>query len=465
MNRTFLHSALVASALFLGSARAAYNPTVVSADARWVVYADFNALRASTLGKELIAAIEAAQKQATGGLIGIDVPKLLGTIGSLTAYGTNFTPDPKLVDGALIAQGTPDLRKIAESMLLQGTLAEPKVFSEVTDLPFPAYAIADPNAKEADKTQLVVAFPPEPVVLVSKSKAQLVKARDVMRGAANSLAKTPASPLNKMAANAQGAFLFSASVVPTEEVFPKNAPQARILQLTHSASVAIGERGSDTFAHSDLLASSDANAERLMKILQGLTAMLGLAESNEQQLAEFLRSVEVTRDRNTVTLGLSYPSARLAAMVKTLRTQSDAPAARRAPPITSGRVLAEWGGEAATGGAGSSEPATRTIEGVKLVNGAMITIGRLTNGAQNVRFTGVEIVPAEGGSPMTFKPEFMRGVRGTMWQFPFPGTEGVYTLRIGYVADAEGRAKFAASVSDPKAPAAPPAPPATPGAR
>ena len=469
MNRTFLHCALVASTLFLGSARAAYTPAIVSAEARWVVYADFDALRASTIGKELVAAVEAAQKQATGGMIGIDVPKLLGTIGSLTAYGTNFMPDPKLIDGTLIAQGTADLRKIAESMLLQGTLAEPKVFSEVTDLPFPAYAISDPNAKEADKTQLVVAFPPEPVVLASKSKAQLVKAREVLRGAANSLAKTPASPLAKMAASAQGAFLFSASVVPTEEVFPKNAPQARILQLTHSASVALGERGSNTFAHAELLASSDSNAERLMKILQGLTAMLGLAETNDQQLAEFLRSVEVTRDRNTVTLDLAYSSARLATMVKTLRTQSDAPPAKRTPPISSGRVLAEWGGEAATGGSGSSEPATRTVEGVKLVNGAMITIGRLTNGAQNVRFTGVEIIPAGGaGTPMTFKPDFMRSVRGTMWQFPFPGTEGVYTLRVGYVGDAEGRAKFALSVSDPKAPApAPgaPAAPAAPGAR
>ena len=98
---------------------AAYNPATVAADARWVVYANLDALRASAVGKELVAAIEKAQTQTTGGVIGIDVHKVLATVGSITAYGTNFSPDPKVVDGALIAQGTADLRKITESLLLQ----------------------------------------------------------------------------------------------------------------------------------------------------------------------------------------------------------------------------------------------------------------------------------------------------------------------------------------------------------
>ncbi len=155
-------------------ARAAYNPTIVAPDARWVVYLDFNGLRTSELGKELIAALEQAQTPAVGlgaaGRVGINIPRLLATVGSLTAYGTNLTADPAAIDGTLIAQGTVDLRKIAESILLQGTLAEPEVFSEVSDLPFPAYAISNPKAPEGKQTHLVIAFPPEPIVLVSKSK-------------------------------------------------------------------------------------------------------------------------------------------------------------------------------------------------------------------------------------------------------------------------------------------------------
>ena len=49
-----------------GPARAALNPAVVSADARWIVHLDFDALRASAIGQELVAAIEKAQAGATG---------------------------------------------------------------------------------------------------------------------------------------------------------------------------------------------------------------------------------------------------------------------------------------------------------------------------------------------------------------------------------------------------------------
>src|SRR3954463_3668136 len=232
MKSILLLRALVALSCFGGLvAHAAYDPALVASDARWVIYADLNALRASVVGRELVAAVEKAQRDATGGIVGIDIPKLLMTVGSVTAYGTNFAQKAAAIDGTLIAQGTADLRKIAESMLLQGTLAQPEVFSEVTDLPFPAYAIADPHAKEGDRMQLIVAFPPEPIVLVSKSKSQLVKAREVFRGRAPSLAKTGGSPLNKFAGGAPGTFLFTATMVPTEPLFPKNAPQARILQL------------------------------------------------------------------------------------------------------------------------------------------------------------------------------------------------------------------------------------------
>ncbi len=439
---------------------AAYNPAIVAADARWVVHADLNALRASTLGKELVTAIEKAQAGATAGVIGLDVSKVLATVGTLTAYGTNLSGKPEAIDGALVLQGTADLRKIAESLLLQGTLAEPKVFSEVTDLGFPAYAIADPKAKPEANLQVIVAFPPEPIVLVGKSREQLRKARDVFRGAAPSLVQTPASPLNRLAAGADGAFLFSASVVPTEPLFPQNAPQARILQLANSGAIALGERGANTFAHVELLASSDHNADKLMKILQGMTAMFSLAETTDKQLAEFLNSTAVARQDNTVTLDLAYSSARLVTMVQALQTQATPRPANRQPPIVLGKAVAEWGGDgvAAAAGTNPTAPAERTIENVTLATGNLLTLGRSLNGGRQARFNRVEITPAAGGQPLVFTTEFMRSVRGTMWQLSFPGADGVYHLKVAYTPDPDGKAKYAVSVHDPKAPTPPPAP-------
>lgn len=446
-------------AIALSRLSAAYEPAIVGADARWVIHADFNALRTSTLGKELVTAVETAQREATKGTIGIDISKLLATIGSLTAYGTNLLADPKTIDGALIAQGTANLRKIAESLLLQGTIAQPKVFSEVQDLPFPAYGISNANEKTAEKLQVIVAFPPEPIVIVSKSRTQLIKARDVFRGAAPSIAKMPESPLN--ARNAVGAYLYAATIVPSEPIFPQNAPQTRILQLAHSGAISIGERGADTFAHAELLASADANAEKLMKILQGMTSMLALAETNDRQLAEFIESTSVTREKKTVTLDLAYSSARLVQMAQALHTQAEIkPAQQRQQLISMGRIVAAWGGEAAPNNSATvaGALALRTIDSVPLRNGTLVTLGRALNGGKNARFDRVEIVPAAGGSALVFRSDFMRAVRGTMLQFPFPGADGTYQFKVTYVEDPDGKAKYAVSINDPKPPAEAPEP-------
>jgi hypothetical protein len=465
MTRFLLHGAACALPFIVTlPAMAAYNPGIVAADARWVVHGDFDALRASALGKEVANLVAKAQSEATGGIIGLDIQKVLATVGSVTAYGTNFSKEPNSLDGALIARGTPDLRKIVESAMLQGTIAEPQVFVEVSDLPFPAYAITDPKAAENARTQLVVAFPPEPVIIISKSKAQVLKARDVFRGSAPSLQKSAESPLSRLTAKSADAYFFAATVVPAENVFPQNAPQTRMLQLASSGSIAIGEEGPNTFAHAELVASSAANAEKLVKILQGLTAMFSLAESNDKQLAEFLNATAVSREKDTVTLHLAYSSTRLAQMAQSVRNQAEGRPARP-PTITQGRTIAEWSAVAADPAAASDPAAVtwRTIENVKLVNGMLVTVGRYLNGGKVAKVERVEVVPAEGtGAPMIFKNEFMRNIRGTMSQFQFPGTDGNYTLKVAYLNDPDGKAKYAVSLSEPRVQGAPPAPAAPP---
>lgn len=439
-------------------ARAAFSPNIVAADARWVVYADMNALRESAVGKEALNAVHMEQFKGSGGSVGIDFQKVMATVGTITAYGTNLSPDPKLIDGTLVAQGTPELRKIAESLLLQATIAEPKNFVEVTDLPFPAYAIQGGPKKDAPETQLIIAFPPEPIVLVSKSKAQLLKAREVFKGSAPSLAKTASAPLAKLYGNSKNSFLFAASLVPSEKIFPDNAPTARILQMASSGSLAVGENGADTFAHAELQASSPAMAEKLRKILEGMTAMISLTESSDKQLTDFLNATNVAKNGDVVTLDLSFPSARLATMVQTLNHLQNPEVGRPGPgsprqiPIVSGKVVAEWTAVAAADPASGPAPmASRTVEGVELKNGSTITLGRQTNGGRNVRFDQCEIVPAQGGAPLVFRPEFMKvaGARGNMIQFQFPGADGAYTLKVAYLNDPDGKAAYAVSVREP----------------
>ncbi len=467
MKKHFLVFAAFALPLLSATpSHAGIDPAIVSADARWLVYADLDSLREGAIGKELIAFGEKMQIDTAGGKLGIDWQKFLATIGSATAYGTNISPDPKQIDGTLVIQGSADFRKIAESALIQLNLANPKAVAEITDLPFSAYVAMNTQKEGAERQEVVIAFPPEPIVIISKSKPQILKARDVFRGAAPSLAKTPTSPLAKFVHGADGAYLFAASAVPAEKFFPDDGPQARILKMADAGSLALGERGENTFAHVELVANSDQMAEKLMKIMQGMTAMMSLAETNDKQLADFLNSAAVDRHGDAVTLDVAYASARLAAMIKSLNAPAGRPqdrAASRVVQMVNGRALAEWQAEAGPAAPeGSPAPVTsRAVENVTLKNGSLITLARNNNGGKSVRFDRIEIAAADGtGAPLTFRSGYMRtsGPRGNWQQFEFPGADGTYRLKVFYVNDPEGKASFAVSARDPVAPAAAAAP-------
>lgn len=445
-----LGGAILATVLPHGSAQAAVDPAIVPADARWIVYADFNALRTTTLGKEFVAIAAQVQSHSP---VGVNVDKVLATVGSITAYGSNFTADPKALDGTLILQGTEDLRKIAESLVLQAMIASPETISESKDFQFPAYAITAPKQQDGSAGPgLIVAFPPEPMVVISKSKAQVLKARELLRGNAGSIARTSNAPLKGLLHISDNAYLFAASMVPPEAQVDGNAPQARVLRMTNSGAIALGEQGPNTIAHAELIASSDDMADKAMKIVQGMAAMLSLAETNDKQLTEFMNSVAVNRNGRAVTLDLSYSSERLAQMVRSLREREPRPGPARpqGESIVRGKSVAEWKAEAKQGAdpEAPAERMTHSVDNIELRNGMVITLGRRLNGGKPVRFESVEIIPAAGGTPMSFRSEFMRQIGPTMNQFQFPGLDGTYTLKVTYQNDPTGKAHYVVSVRE-----------------
>ncbi len=450
----------IAALLAATGAQAAFNPAIVSADARWVGYVDFGALRTSAVGQQLMDA--AVKAEAAKGLpVQIDLPKVLATIGSVTAYGSNFAKDPKLVDGTTVIQGTPALPKIAEALLIQATLSHPEMVTEVKGLGYPAYAVG--NAKSG--SPLVVAFPPEGEVLASRSEERLRRARAVLIGGGGSLAQSAASPLQSLLPNAEGATLFAASVVPGDEILQANAPQTRILRMTSSAAVALGEEGDKTFAHVVLTASNDDTADKLDKILQGMTAMMSLAQSSDQQITDFLNSAKVDRQGDIVTLRLAYSSEKLAELIKTM-------AAARAPRIAAGPVarnpaaalerafgekVFSWDSANAAVGAGNpaAAPAAEWQQDpnpVQLDNGAEVSV-RILGHESAARFEELELTPAGGGSPLVFTRRLVgegrRSSVARVHQFGFPGEDGKYTLRVRVQPAANAKTSFEIWVKNP----------------
>jgi hypothetical protein len=461
--KKFVPSFLALSALLFTDAHAAFQPQIVSADAQWVLHADLETLRNTAMGRELIDLATKAQAQHSSGPVQLDAAKLITTIGSITAYGSKFSKNAQEMDGTLVFEGTADLRKIAEGYIAQATVSSPDKIQQLIDFPIEAYAVGGKDA-------IVVAFPAEPIVLVSRSKEQILKARDVYAGKAASL-KGSKSSIAQLLQAQRSPYLRAASVIPSAEVFPEGAPQARLLQMTEAAALSLGETDTDTYAHLELVAASDANADKLLKIVQGLAAMASLAETRDQQLAVFLQSIAVKRADRNVTLDLAYPTARLLEMGKNLR-ETDKPKPPHAPAAPEGKVIATWVADENLGNAApTAETLTnRAIENVALVQGTTIILQGGRNGGEHGRFDMVEIVPTGGGPGLKFEAEMMvirgyqkenvpaasggkvvmaQGPRATA-RFQFPAADGSYTLKVRYVDENDGASTFSVSLVPPE---------------
>lgn len=473
------------AALFLPAARAAFNPAVVSGDAQWVVHLDFDGLRDTVIGREIIAYVQKQMPQlpagaGTGGPapdVRLNFDRLLLTVGSVTAYGANFVPDPNKLDGALILSGSPELRKIAESLVLQGAIGSPRDIVEEKGLPFDAYRLGG---------EVLIGFPAEPIIIISKAKAQLVKAHEVVRGAAPSLAKTANSPLLPLLRQPGRSFLLAASLAPPDLRNLPDGPQARILQLTEAGSIALGETEGKTTTHLALVAPDDATATKLQKIVEGMTAMLSLAETSDRQLQEFLQSTRVARKDRAVTLDLAYSSERLVQMFSMIQAGMNPQPGNRPPPASAPSApsrppavtVGEWKLDGAPPEATPGEAllVTHKLDNVRLVNGATIQVMARREGSVapggGARLDLVEISPAGGGAPLRFEAEGMRLSNFRNVQTPyasrgrlvvmmgtnasatleFPGIDGEYTVAVRYVDESDAKTTLAVTVREPAPP-------------
>lgn len=481
MHKTFLTFAALSLPLLASAAtpaRAGFDPAVVPADAQWVLYLDLATLRGSALGREMMAAIPKFDMKSEDMPISVNIPKIIESLTSATAYGTNLSNKPEDLDGALVIRGSDDLRKIVQAFLIsasvegdgKGTDFQVK---ELTDLGFEGYAIHD---------EVIVALPPGDAILVSKSRDRLAAAHALLKNDKSSMARSRSAALSALIPKGGASYLLAASVVPRGDFMPTEGPQARILQMASAASVSLGESGSMTTARIQIDAASSDMADRLVKILQGFAAMLSFAESDDAGLAEFLRSVKVERTASGALLNLAYPTDRLVQMLQTLRQKEEQKQEHRRearvsrvskPASVEGRVVAEWvaNKDLASDRASADNIVTHTVENVSLATGAMIWLNSNRHEGENGRFDYIDIAPTRGGgAPIRFEAENMRlnnyaveeaGFasggelivlnRGSgSARFVFPGTPGDYTLTIAYVDETDGQSAFSVSITDPK---------------
>ncbi len=477
--RTFLSLAALATGSWLApAAHAEFNPALVPADAKWVVYADLAALRETALGKQLIARFPVAENLPEESPIQPNIGKILDTVGSITGFGNlELTANHADMTGALVIQGTPDLRKIAEGLIAHLTVSNPDQCAEVTDLPIEAYRLHG---------EIVIGFPAEPIIVVSRANDTLMQALELYRGKGASLAQGRHA-LTSLLPGKGSYYIFAASQVPGEALGGgENSPQARVLQMTQAASVMLGERGEDLVAAATLESKDDELAEKLVKILTGLTAMLSLAESSDADLTAFLESVKINRDDARVSIQMAYPTERLVAMLEQQMSQMESPAPPHpgagashepsaAPEITGveGEVIGRWAADAdlESDTAAAGNFALFSSEPVALAVGSRLVLTSARHNGEHARIDYIDLVPAAGGDATRYEAEFMRlsnyGIEGVEHasggelirtnggpataQLRYHGPAGNYRVRVAYVDETDGRAAFVLSHVAPSA--------------
>lgn len=452
------------------STHAALDPEIVPASAQWVVHADFDLMRQSEMGQEIISKVQEAYAKDTQDKpmedlnVGSLISQVMQTIGHVTLFGTAITENPEEMDGTAVIEGTAKMRTISEGLIAHMYLTQPDGIDEVSDLPFEAYSINE---------EMFVGFPEEPIVLMSRSREHMEKALTVYRSGADSLQRK-GGDLKPMLPRHDSYYLFAASVVPSIEMGDSNEPQARILKMTQSASVTLAEVGENITAHATLVADSESTAERLVKIVNGMTALLSLAQDSDEDLREFIESVVVELSDERVDVTMTYPSGKLMELAEANMHREARAHERRMREIEEsfevpGEEIASWKGVRQEE---ESELQIQLIESVALTPGTKIYVSGRRGGNDSARIDYIEIIPAGAEQGDKFEAEYMRlanyriqaydqvsggemvavrgGTRGGRAQLMFNGAAADYSIKIRYVDNAPGVAHYKVSLEHPE---------------
>lgn len=274
----------------------------VPAGVKWVAHVDVESMVKSQMGQFLLKKANAEGLQDSlnefAKTFGFDPLK---DIKSVTAFGTDYTPD----NGVLTFVGAFNKETILS--LLQANPAYKAGKYGQQDM----YQWGDTDKKTGKDITLHGCFYGVNTALVSRSEETLKLALDTLNKSKDSLAK--ANSLPSLGKTAEGAFLVAAG--EDFPAAPNNPGSAAIVKRVQSASMQLGENDKNIFARVTMNTRTAKDANEINSILQGLLAMGAMfgaeqpeGQSNPMQakVMEFLQQIKVTMGDNCVTVSADW---------------------------------------------------------------------------------------------------------------------------------------------------------------
>ena len=268
------------------------------ADAKWLLHLDLDSFRTTQLGQFVCQ--EILDKQLAKPMADLKLYLNLDLdwrkVNSLTAFGVDY--DSKSRDnGVLVLRSTLQIQDTFESFLKRQADAAPPdggPLKKLASAPAPMYSI---------NNQLMVALPGKDLVLLSKSRAQVERASEVLAGQRPNLAANQAFSGYPPA---PGAFFFMglAEALNQDAKLP---PQANVLKMANGGRLIMGEKKDQLYLQLALRAKSPEVTQQIQQVMQGLIALLSLSQSENQDLMSLVKATTVQSDKELVTVQVDYP--------------------------------------------------------------------------------------------------------------------------------------------------------------
>jgi len=255
--------------------------------ANWLVHADLDAFRGSTLGSLVMAELKAqGVEQKLQDFVTIFSVDPLRDISGVTLYGTGQDRNNAVV----VVDGKFDPEKL---------LAVVRWNPQYQEIPYQGATIHQwPNEeKKGSQTTTRMMYG----TILDGRKIVLSTGLDTVKQAVDAI-KSPAAgastDLLKQVPEGRGGVFLQLAAVEVGKIVGED-PKAAIIKQAESLALTIGETGGKVLAAADVRSQTTDVAQNMTKFLQGVVAMAQLAGQEQPKLSELAGNVAVSQEDRT----------------------------------------------------------------------------------------------------------------------------------------------------------------------
>jgi hypothetical protein len=257
----------------------------------WFVHVDAEKLYASRAGSAFKAEFQDIVAAQAEGQMPLDPVLIADGVKGLTVFGTmpDFSAEEFVPDAVVVLEGTSDLIQVFKGLVSGFQIEQPEAIVPVEN---------DPNGiLSLMNGEIYGSFVGDNHIVVSKALPGLQKFFAVSKGESTHINLEDRFAI--YGGDGSAGIFFGAFVEGLDE-FEELPVQARILQLTQSVSLQLGEQGDYINLLASLMTADGQTAAQVSEVLKGLIAVAALTHNGNPEIGTLINTADVVLDDQTV---------------------------------------------------------------------------------------------------------------------------------------------------------------------